>query len=254
MKLVIHTDGGSRGNPGPAAGGIVITDAADGQPIFEGAFFFGRMTNNLAEYLALQKALELIQSMDVEAVTCIADSQLMVMQLTGQYKVKSDKLKPVFEKVRSLLNQFPTWEAKHVKRDRNSHADDLANKAMDAKRDVVITNDLDWLAEGNAKAAKQKQPEMREESTATEDQIDTSASEQGLTQYRATVTHPAGKSCPRQQAMQEGSVFTFGPTLPGECCLGAGQAVMLNLVDADRETEPAVCLVCGCEIAIEKVN
>jgi phosphoribosylglycinamide formyltransferase-1 len=135
MKLIIRTDGGSRGNPGPAAGGFVLSDP-DGTRRAAKAFFLGRTTNNVAEYTALVKALEAAAEAGATELTVYSDSELMVRQLNGQYKVKSDALRPLFEQVGALLARFARYDIRHVTRDKNTAADALVNRALDAGHDI----------------------------------------------------------------------------------------------------------------------
>lgn len=137
-RAVLHVDGGARGNPGPAAAGIVLTDPADDQPIFEQAVFLGRQTNNAAEYMGLIAGLKRAGELNLTHLTVVSDSQLMVRQLLGEYRVKSATLRPLFEQARQLISQFEQCELTHVKRDQNKRADQLANMAMDEKRDVIV--------------------------------------------------------------------------------------------------------------------
>jgi formyltetrahydrofolate-dependent phosphoribosylglycinamide formyltransferase len=135
MKVVVHTDGGSRGNPGPAAAGFVFEDEA-GQRLLAKAFFLGEATNNVAEYTALVRALEAARQMGASDLTVYTDSELMVRQLKGQYKVKSDLIQPLFAQVNKLRSGFESCFVVHVTRDKNTEADRLVNKALDAGRDV----------------------------------------------------------------------------------------------------------------------
>lgn len=135
MKVVAHTDGGSRGNPGPAAAGFVLEDDS-GRPLVARAFFLGETTNNVAEYTALIKALESARQIGATEFTVYTDSELMVRQLKGVYKVKSDLIRPLFERVNELRNQFESCLVVHVTRDKNVEADRIVNKALDAGRDV----------------------------------------------------------------------------------------------------------------------
>ena len=135
MKVIIHTDGGSRGNPGPAAAGFVLDDA-DGHRLQAKAFFLGRTTNNVAEYTALVKALEAAKRLGAEHVTVYSDSELMVRQLSGAYKVKSEAIRPLFEHVNKLRPQFESCLFRHVMREKNQEADRIVNQALDARRDV----------------------------------------------------------------------------------------------------------------------
>jgi len=137
MKLKIHVDGGARGNPGPAAAGVVIADAADDQSIFEAGYWLGRGTNNFAEYSGLIKALEKAGEFKPDTIEVYSDSQLMVLQINGQYRVKSKTLKPLFEQAIALLEGFDDWTISHVYRESNVQADKLANMAMDRKADVM---------------------------------------------------------------------------------------------------------------------
>ncbi len=135
MKILAHIDGGSRGNPGPAAAGFVLDDA-DGHRLQAKAFFLGRTTNNVAEYTALVKALEAARVLGAGYLTVYSDSELMVRQLSGRYKVKSDAIRPLFERVNELRPLFESCLIQHVTRDKNKEADRLVNQALDAGHDV----------------------------------------------------------------------------------------------------------------------
>jgi formyltetrahydrofolate-dependent phosphoribosylglycinamide formyltransferase len=135
MKVIIHTDGGSRGNPGPAAAGFVLDDV-DGHRLQAKAFFLGQTTNNVAEYTALIKALEAARKLGAEHVTVYSDSELMVRQLSGAYKVKSEAIRPLFEQVNDLRSQFESCLVRHVMREKNEEADRIVNQALDVRRDV----------------------------------------------------------------------------------------------------------------------
>jgi phosphoribosylglycinamide formyltransferase-1 len=135
MKVIIHTDGGSRGNPGPAAAGFVLGDV-DGRRLLAKAFFLGETTNNVAEYTALIKALEAALKLGARHATVHTDSELMVRQLSGAYKVRSEAIRPLFERVNDLRSQFESCLVRHVMREKNEDADRIVNQAMDARRDV----------------------------------------------------------------------------------------------------------------------
>ncbi len=141
-KLIIQTDGGSRGNPGPAAGGFVLSDP-DGTRRAAKAFFLGRTTNNVAEYTALVRALEAAAEAGATEVTVYSDSELMVRQLNGQYKVKSDVIRPLYEEVTRLLTRFRGYAIRHVTRDKNTAADALVNRAMDCGHDIEEKGEAD---------------------------------------------------------------------------------------------------------------
>jgi ribonuclease HI len=131
--LTINTDGGARGNPGPAAFAYVIQRA--GAPPIEGAGCLGRMTNNQAEYTALVRALEHAARLGTEHRLVIhSDSELLVRQMNGEYRVKDEGLRPLYEQARKLCARFPEVVIGHVPRSANSWADRLYNEALDGAR------------------------------------------------------------------------------------------------------------------------
>ncbi len=134
--LYIEVDGGSRGNPGPAASAAVLRGSPRGRPAWAGGWPVGRTTNNVAEYQALVRALSLARQRDARQVAVRTDSELMVKQVHGDYRVRSPKLMPLYEKVMDLLDGFEKWEMKHVRREKNTAADALVNEALDADAPV----------------------------------------------------------------------------------------------------------------------
>jgi len=136
-QIIAYTDGGSRGNPGPAAAGFVLKDQT-GLQLKAAAFFLGRATNNVAEYTAVIKALEAAKEFTPQKFTLFSDSELLVRQINGQYRVKSENIKPLFAKATALLAEFDNWQLIHITRDKNCHADDRVNQALDLKRDIEI--------------------------------------------------------------------------------------------------------------------
>jgi len=130
MEIEIYVDGGARGNPGPAGGGFAVY--ANRKLAIKGSVSFGEMTNNQAEYLALREALRKAYSHYPEAkVRCLMDSQLVVEQMSGNYKVKSQNIKALYTEVRRIADQFPAFQIFHIPREQNYLADKLANDAMD---------------------------------------------------------------------------------------------------------------------------
>lgn len=129
-SIEVFTDGGSRGNPGPSGGGYGIFKA--GELVAEGAHFYGEKTNNQAEYLALRDALRRTYELYADQkIVCYMDSKLAVEQMNGRWKVKSENVRPLFEEVRRIADQFESFSIKHVRREQNKLADRLANEAMD---------------------------------------------------------------------------------------------------------------------------
>jgi len=125
-----NIDGGSRGNPGPASYGVVIRDGS-GQIVARLKKYIGRTTNNVAEYYGLIAALDYAQSHAIRALRIESDSELLVKQMRGQYKVKSEDLRPLFERAKKMSQTFETFRIDHVYREQNREADALANEAMD---------------------------------------------------------------------------------------------------------------------------
>jgi ribonuclease HI len=132
-ELTIYTDGGSRGNPGPAAYAYVIQRA--GLADIEEKAYLGRTTNNIAEYTGLVKALEHARHLGAQRLTVFSDSELMVKQLNGEYRVKNEGLRPLYEQAVALRRDFASVNIQHVRRAHNKHADRLCNEAMDHPAD-----------------------------------------------------------------------------------------------------------------------
>ena len=127
--LTINIDGASRGNPGLSGIGVVISK--DGQKIVEHREFVGSTTNNLAEYLALKKALKIASTLNDNDITVLSDSELIVNQRNRSYKVRSKQLKIIFREVNNLEKYFKSVSYRHVPREDNRAADLLANRAID---------------------------------------------------------------------------------------------------------------------------
>lgn len=225
MKLTIHIDGGSRGNPGPAGAGVVIRDASD-RPIREVGFFLGRMTNNMAEYAALLHALDEAAEIGAGTLAIRCDSELLVRQIKGEYRVKNPGLKKVFAQAVKSLGRFDAWEIQHIPRELNTRADELANMAMDLAEDVVITN-----TDPEKVAASQSTDEL------------TSVGHRFIACCQRA---PDPAVCPAPCASD--SELVFDRVMPAGVCLGAA-AALLRAVDASEKTGAPVKVDCpraGC--------
>ncbi|MCB9853951.1 MAG: ribonuclease HI family protein [Phycisphaerales bacterium] len=141
-SMTLHTDGGARGNPGPAGAGISLCDATTGEAVFEAGYWLDKMTNNQAEYTGLLKGIEAAISAAADEVAIYSDSELMVKQLNGEYRVKNANIKPLYEQAWQKLKLIPKWKIHHVRREDNRRADQLANMAMDMKEDVISTDEI----------------------------------------------------------------------------------------------------------------
>lgn len=129
--IIIHCDGASRGNPGEAGIGYVIADR-EGVVLKEECDYLGQSTNNVAEYTALVRSLQDSLKLGARRVKVYSDSELMVKQIKGEYKVKSPGLAPLYRQAKELISQFEAFNIIHIPRDRNKQADELANKGIDA--------------------------------------------------------------------------------------------------------------------------
>lgn len=132
MPYTLRTDGGARGNPGPGGAGFVLEDET-GSVVRSGGRYLGCVTNNNAEYEALIWGLRTAIDHGVTNLRVCADSELVVRQINGQYRVKNEGLKPLFAQAKALLSRFASVEVTHVRREANAAADALANEAMDTR-------------------------------------------------------------------------------------------------------------------------
>jgi ribonuclease HI len=132
-EVVVHVDGGSRGNPGPSAVAAVAS-TRDGDELAERSLYIGETTNNVAEYRAVQLGLELAHELGATAVEIVNDSQLIARQIGGQYKVKHAGLRPLYLDTMRALREFERWSVRDVRREHNKRADELVNEELDKPR------------------------------------------------------------------------------------------------------------------------
>jgi ribonuclease HI len=132
LKVVVHVDGGARGNPGPAAIAAIVSEV-DGTVLAEAAEPIGSATNNVAEYRALLLGLERARALGADDVEVVGDSELVVKQVQGLYKVKHAGLKPLHAQARAALREFRAWSIRAVRREQNAEADALVNAALDGR-------------------------------------------------------------------------------------------------------------------------
>ena len=132
-RIIVYSDGASRGNPGPAGAGWVICDGS-GRPVAKGNMFLGSRTNNEAEYLAAALGLKAASTFGRQEVVLRADSELLVRQLMGVYQVKNARIVPLYKAVKDLARSFQKFSAEHVPRAQNAAADEQANLAIDEAR------------------------------------------------------------------------------------------------------------------------
>ncbi|MET0823800.1 MAG: ribonuclease HI family protein [Solirubrobacterales bacterium] len=130
-RVVVHVDGGARGNPGPAAIAAVVT-TPEGEPVESIGEAIGRATNNVAEYRALLLGIERARALGASELDLVGDSELVVKQVKGEYRVKDGGLRPLHAEVRRALEPFERWSIRHVRREHNADADALVNETLDA--------------------------------------------------------------------------------------------------------------------------
>jgi ribonuclease HI len=130
QSVIVNVDGGSRGNPGPAAIAAVATDPA-GEVLAERSETIGEATNNVAEYRALLLGIELARELKAKRIEFVGDSKLIVEQVKGNWKVKQDHLRPLHRQATKALGDLGSWSIRHVLRDENERADELLNQALD---------------------------------------------------------------------------------------------------------------------------
>lgn len=133
VSLVINADGGSRGNPGPSAIGVLVCNAK-GKVIDRIGECIGQATNNVAEYRAMMRGAERAIELGAGHVIFCVDSELLAKQVRGEYKTRSRNLVPLLIELRGLLERIPKWQVRHVPRKQNARADELVNRALDAKK------------------------------------------------------------------------------------------------------------------------
>jgi len=131
-RFTVNVDGGARGNPGPAAIGVVLRDGSE--VVEEVGETIGEATNNVAEYRALLRGIELAAEHGATELELVGDSELVVRQVEGRYKVKNAGMKKLHDEVKRALRDFDSWSIRHVRRESNADADRLVNEALDGAR------------------------------------------------------------------------------------------------------------------------
>lgn len=228
MRLIIHIDGGSRGNPGPAAAGVAITTQEQRTPVYQGGIHLGRMTNNAAEYHALLHALKLAQQFGATQIDLYSDSQLLVRQINGQYRVKAAALQGLHSQAKEYLTTFGDWRCTHIRREQNHRADELANLALDAGEDVIeVTPDAGTL--NTSKLPDSSRPSE--------------------VQFTVNFKEASAKDCPAPTAANK--QFACGPQIPAGLCIYAAKTALdlMKLNDPNLEVDTQ-CIHCGTTLSL----
>jgi ribonuclease HI len=272
LNYIIHIDGGARGNPGPAGAGVVISEDG-GRLIHEGAYFLGRQTNNAAEYTALLRALARLEPCKPQMCRFYSDSELLVRQITGEYRVKSESLGLLFEKVQRGLLKLGRWSFHHVRREQNKRADYLANLAMDKQADLVVFDiDAAGSVGGEPRDASTKELQSATPDDTADDERNPPAAiparegkggpadpspapaQRILPRVLVSVTTPPQRgACPAEYEMTAGRQFAFQACVPQGLCTCAAQAItptvvaIQNTAPGELHAVPAMEVRCGRE-------
>jgi uncharacterized repeat protein (TIGR04076 family) len=200
-SALLYVDGGSRGNPGPAASAYVIK-SPDGTILDARADYIGRATNNSAEYNALIMGLEAACALGKDKIHIFSDSELIVRQIIGQYRVRDQGLKGLFEQVQKLLLAFDCWQIRHIPREMNRDADHMVNVKLDETQGLVTPNEPAQPIETDLNSLK----------------------------ILVEVAHtPAPGVCPAD--LRTGQCFAFSHVTPAGMCLSAMQTIMPAITD-----------------------
>lgn len=264
MDWQVHTDGGARGNPGPAAAGIVILDAK-GTPHLEAGLLLGRLTNNQAEYRALLVALHLLARQPQCTAVFHTDSELLVRQLLGEYRAKDPQLRALRDEAQMLLLRLDGWQIRHVGRGRNRRADQLLNQALDEGRHIIATDRLGLgpVLEEMGLAGLKSPPARR--TARGGNHHGAPSGEAGVVAAEGTVRvtvvrRSRRRDCPL--SARKGEQFLFGTTLPAGFCVRGAVSVLdaiIAMQDARRAGSadiPAMTVrcrepACGAEFSLE---
>lgn len=148
FDAVLWTDGAARGNPGPAGGGAILKSLS-GEVLATESLYLGHTTNNIAEYRALLLGLERALSCGIQHIEVRADSELLIKQLRGEYRVRNEGLKPLYEAAKRLLARFQSAKLTHVRREHNVEADRLANRGIDERPELESSDQTVSPASGS---------------------------------------------------------------------------------------------------------
>jgi len=217
--FVLFTDGGSRGNPGPAAAGVVLTDA-DGRTIYAAGHFLGKATNNVAEYRGLLLGIAEAVDRGVRRLKVRSDSELMVRQINGQYKVKSPFLKELYAEALERIEQLEQFGIVHISRQSNLQADQLVNDALDRRMnvgDAATEGALPWPPD----------------------------------RFTAECTADGCEACPA--VVSAGGQWRFDGATPAGLCVHAAAGILAAVTAArpGSKTVGARCVKPGCKAAFD---
>lgn len=248
MSWQLNIDGGARGNPGPAGAGVVLKDERE-RPRFEAGFYLGRATNNQAEYRALLLGLDAAGRANVDVIAIFSDSELLVKQITGEYRVKAAGLVPLLEQAQQKMLKF-NWQIRHVRRENNKRADELANMAMDKQADVVVLDEV-----GGDEKSKRSRRKTGGGNNGAAKGMGEAAIENArgpdLTVTARTTTASDASACPAP--CRKGQTFVFDTRMPEGLCVMAARAMLQTVLSVQYagfekgELPPPVTVRCSRE-------
>lgn len=216
QEAQIYLDGGARGNPGPAAVGYVIK-SPEGKTLQARGEFIGRTTNNVAEYTALIKALQAAIDLEKREVDIFSDSELLVKQIIGEYRVRNHRLGELYEQAQKLLLEFDRWQIRHIRREGNAEADALVNQKLDEALGLSEPSVEPIVGDPTSKPGGP------------------AAAGQGKVLVELTAG-PAAGAC--SAGMNVGQCFVFSNVAPAGMCLHAMQALLPAVVGL--QVDPAL--------------
>ncbi len=215
----LYVDGGARGNPGPAACAYILKEP-NGATIESEGIFLGETTNNVAEYTGLLKGLQSAKKHNIKILHIFSDSELMVKQIIGEYRVKSENLLKLYQQIQRLLLSLDRWQIRHIKREFNSEADQLVNKVLDSK----------------AGQSQQQQQAINKPQPAPTHTSGSSA-KSNIPKILVEVTKaPEEGTC--NAKLQQGMCFVFTSVVPAGFCLYAAQSVLPTVLAMQRDLSP----------------
>jgi ribonuclease HI len=227
-EIELYVDGGSRGNPGPAACAFILKET-DNRTIEARGFFLGRTTNNVAEYTGLIRGLEAARARDAREINIFSDSELMVKQIIGEYRVRSGDLQVLFEQVQRLLLTFDRWQIRHLRREENAEADRLVNEVLDKGHN------------GSAKAKNEPAERSPRPAAVPVEPLQAASPVKVLVEV---TSDPPDGACPAR--MQKGQSFVVSEFVPGGLCVQAAVALLPTVLALRHDPEFTGGLVVKC--------
>jgi uncharacterized repeat protein (TIGR04076 family) len=250
-RIELYVDGGSRGNPGLAASAYVIKSST-GQIVASKGFHLGVATNNVAEYTALLRGLDAVARLDVCEVDIFSDSELMVKQIIGEYKVRSEDLMKLFEQVQRKLLSFNRWQIKHIRREFNKDADCLVNETLDFGEDVDESDEgstpevVEKPAERPIRKSRAKSSPVKVAETRFDENLKVKE-----VKILAEIVDVSGEPVCKNP-MQVGQCFVFSQCVPAGLCVHAAMSLLPIVLamqnDPSASSQEVRCSRRGCGV------